>query len=219
MCGRYSLVNVNSLLRRYSLTNIGFHLSPRYNIAPTQDVPIIVREEQGNLVKSMKWGLVPHWAKDPKIGNSLINARAETVSEKPAFRPALSKRRCLVPADSFYEWVKVRKQKVPQRILPKSREIMSFAGIWESWVQKDKEPLLSFAIITTAANELMKPIHDRMPVILKVEDEDVWLNPTTTKTSLLNIFKPCNEDLLESYEVSRNINNPANDGPDLIQAI
>ena len=219
MCGRYSLVEINKLLLRYSIVNSGFHFLPRYNIAPTQEVPIIVREDQGNSLKCMKWGLVPHWAKDPKIGNSLINARAETIVEKPAFRNAFSKRRCLIPADSFYEWVKVGKQKVPQRILPKNREILSFAGIWESWGTKDKDPLLSFAIITTAANEMMKGIHDRMPVILSIENEDIWLNPETTKESLLATLKPCDEDLLESYEVSRNLNNPANDGPELIQAI
>lgn len=217
MCGRYSLVEINKLLMRYAIEDSGFHFLPRYNIAPTQEVPIIVREEKGNSLKNMRWGLVPHWAKDLKIGNSLINARAETIVEKPAFRIAFSKRRCLVPADSFYEWIKIGKQKIPHRILPKNREIMSFAGIWESWSTKDKDPLLSFAIITTAANEMMKDIHDRMPVILSNKNEDIWLNPETTKDSLLATLRPCNDDLLESYEVSRNLNNPANDGPDLIQ--
>ena len=219
MCGRYSLVEINKLLLRYSIVDSGFHFLPRYNIAPTQEVPIIVHGEKGNSLKSMKWGLVPHWANDPKIGNSLINARAETIVEKPAFRTAFSKRRCLVPADSFYEWIKFGKQKVPHRILPKNGDIISFAGIWESWFSKDKKELLSFAIITTGPNQTMKNIHDRMPVILRVEDEDAWLKLDTTKESLLSFLMPCNDDFLESYEVSRELNDPANDRPELIQAI
>ncbi|MFO1464332.1 MAG: SOS response-associated peptidase [bacterium] len=219
MCGRYSLVEINKLLLRYSIADSGFHFLPRYNIAPTQEVPIVVHEEKGNKLKSMKWGLVPHWAKDKRIGNSLINARAETIVEKPAFRSSFQKRRCLVPADAFYEWEKVGKQKVPLRILPKEKGIFSIAGIWDRWETPEKKDLLSFSIITTSPNDMMKPIHNRMPVILGLEDEDTWLNPESSKEHLLSLLKPCPEDYLEYYEVSRNLNNPANDRPELIQAV
>jgi|ERR1039458_2367373 putative SOS response-associated peptidase YedK len=192
---------------------------PRYNIAPTQAV-IVVGDDGKRYLKPMRWGLIPSWTKDPSIGNRMINARAETLAEKPAFRNALKKRRCIIPADGFYEWQKLGKVKQPLRIVLKSREPFGFAGLWEHWKSPDGEEILSCTIITTAANELLKDVHERMPVILTRDAEAAWLDPKTQDTgALLALLKQYPAEEMEFYPVSRDVNSPAVDVPGNIEPI
>lgn len=169
----------------------------------------------------MRWGLIPSWAKDTAIGNRMINARAETLAEKPSFRKAFEKRRCIVPADSFFEWRKTNgKTKIPVRFVLKSREPFAFAGLWETWRKPDGQELRSFTIITTAANDLLRPIHDRMPVILRQSDEGKWLDPSAAdaaKLTLLLAQYPA--EAMESYDVSTLVNSPRNDVPECIAPV
>ena len=166
MCGRYTQTLAGPiLLSRFRLEETVLDLKPRYNIAPGQEAAVVVREETTTLA-AMRWGLVPSWAKEPAIGNRMINARAETITEKPSFKRLIERRRCLVPADGFYEWRREAKGKVPMRFILKSREPFAFAGLWDRWRNPEGAELRTFTIITTAANELMRPVHDRMPVIL-----------------------------------------------------
>ncbi|HUK82266.1 MAG TPA: SOS response-associated peptidase [Verrucomicrobiae bacterium] len=194
-------------------------LTPRYNIAPTQSVIVVNDTGQRQLVQ-MRWGLIPSWAKDESIGNRMINARAETIAEKPAFRAALKKRRCLIPADGFYEWQKQGKLKQPVRIVLKSREPFAFAGLWELWNSPEGEEVLSCTIITTTANELLKQVHERMPVILPREAEAEWLDPNIQDPEkLLPLLKPYRSELMEFYPVDRIVNSPSNDTPQCIVPI
>ena len=178
MCGRYTLTtDLKQVAKRFDAAADEIpSVAPRYNIAPTQNV-IAVSDDGKRTIKQMRWGLIPSWAKDSAIGNRMINARAETLAEKPAFRSALKKRRCIIPADGFFEWKKLGKLKQPFRIVLKNREPFGFAGLWEHWKSPDGEEILSCTIITTEANELLKAVHERMPVILDREAEAVWLDP------------------------------------------
>lgn len=174
-------------------------------------------------MRPMRWGLIPRWAKDPAIGNRLINARAETVAEKNSFRDSLRKRRCLVPSDGFYEWQKLpgRAGKQPMRIVMKGGEPFAFAGLWDAWKHPEtKEIVETFTIITTTANELMAAIHDRMPVILAKEDENEWLDcETEYKDALLRLLKPFEAEKMTAYEVGTEVNSPTRDARDLIRAL
>src|SRR5438477_11225597 len=177
MCGRFVLkAPFSELVRLYNVTN-NINLEPRYNIPPTEDVAVVRSHDGNRTLDMLRWGLVPYWAKDIKIGFSLINAKAETVAEKPAFREAFTKRRCIIPADGFYEWKKLDpKTKQPYAIVMKDRSVFGFAGLWERW--KDKvsgEIVQSCAIVTTEPNEVCAPIHNRMPVILSPENYARWL--------------------------------------------
>ena len=165
-------------------------------------------------------GLIPHWAKDPALGNRMINARAETLAEKPSFCEALKKRRCLIPADGFYEWQKVGKVKQPMRIVLKSRAPFGLAGLWDRWISPEKKEVLTCTIITTAANELIREIHDRMPVLLQQDDEARWLDPgLTDPVQLLQLLKPYPSELMEYYPVSRQVNSPRVDLPSNIEPL
>ncbi len=165
----------------------------------------------------MHWGLIPSWAKDPSIGNKMINARAETLLEKPSFKRLVGKRRCLVLTDGFYEWRKEGKRKVPMRMLLKTRELFAFAGLWDRWKKPDGNEFQSFTIITIDANDLLRPIHDRMPVILGRDGEEKWLNPDLKDPSeLLPLLKPYPSELMEAYDVSPLVNSPRNDRPECI---
>jgi putative SOS response-associated peptidase YedK len=191
----------------------------RYNIAPTQAV-IVVGDDGKRYLKSMRWGLIPSWAKDPSIGNRMINARVETLAEKPAFRAALKKRRCIIPAGGFYEWQKLGKVKQPMRIMLKSREPFGFAGLWEHWKSPDGEEILSCTIITIEANELLKAVHERMPVILTRDAEAAWLDPKTQEPEkLLPLLKQYPAGEMEFYPVSRDVNSPAIDRPANIERV
>jgi putative SOS response-associated peptidase YedK len=214
MCGRYSFAVEDELIReRFGVTVRSAIYKARYNCAPSQDLPVITGELPGELV-FFRWGLIPSWAKDSTIGYRMINAKAETILEKPSFRSAVRSRRCLVPADGFYEWKK-EKGKIPYRIVRKDRVPFAMAGIWERWAGRDGTVIHSFSIITTIPNELVEKIHDRMPVILRREDEQKWIGKTP-EDEIISMLKPFPADLMESYPVSPLVNSPGNDSPDLI---
>ena len=232
MCGRFVLVDWYGVEQRFDLpetdlrhiserySEIGEAPYPRYNIAPTQEVLAIRNKGEGNRAEMMRWGLVPSWAKDPKIGNRMINARSETLSERPSFRTAYRRRRCLIVADSFYEWKREGKTRTPMRIMLESEEPFAFAGLWETWKRPDESWMLSCTIITTAANELVSGIHDRMPVILDPDVESAWLDPDLDDTSVLSdLLVPYPTELMTAYEVSRIVNSAANDVPECIAPI
>lgn len=218
MCGRYSqAVKPGKLAQRFRLEPPGPEMPRRYNIAPTQNAPVVTNDAPKRL-RLMRWGLIPAWAKDAAIGNRMINARAETISEKPSFRKPLERRRCLVLADGFYEWrAAAGRAKVPVRIVLKSREPFALAGLWDLWRGPEGRELATFTIITTQANEVLKPIHDRMPVILRPEEEEKWLAPGPVEAAklapLLNSY-PAGE--MEAYDVSQFVNSPRNDTPECI---
>ena len=176
MCGRFTLVTPFVAVTERFHASAPRDLRPRYNIAPGQDVLCVIRDGE-NRIEPLRWGLIPSWAKDPAIGNRLINARAETVAEKPSFRSAFAKHRCLVVADGFYEWRKAGKGKVPVYISLKSKRPFGFAGLYEHWKAPDGKEIRTCTIITTDSNDLVRPIHDRMPVILPEDAEDRWLDP------------------------------------------
>lgn len=219
MCGRYTLTpEQKAIQKRYNIKPGPYVHESRYNIAPSQPAPVIVKGD-GNEIRMMKWGLVPYWAKDPKIGFKLINARGETITEKPSFKTAFKKRRCLVPADGFYEWEKKQggRLKIPHRFTLKTEEIFSFAGLWDVWKTAEGESLETFTIITTSPNKLMEPLHNRMPVILKSEDEDIWLDTKADQESLLSLLKPYDTGSMDEYEVSVKVNSAREESPDLIE--
>ncbi len=218
MCGRFALYTPKeAVVRLFGLQAVP-DLRARYNIAPTQSVLAVREDEPGTREALMlRWGLVPFWAKDPAIGNRMINARGETVAEKPAFRQAFRRRRCLIPADGFYEWQKVPGGKQPWFIGARDDALLAFAGLWERWdARGTEEPLESCTIITTAANATLAPLHDRMPVILHSGLWDSWLSGTTGAADLSGMLRPASNQLLAARPVSRRVNSPANDDPGLL---
>ena len=226
MCGRYTLrVDAETVAAQLKLDTVP-ELAPRYNIAPTQTAPVIrlSLEEEARVLTMMRWGLVPFWAKDPGIGNRMINARSETASGKPAFRAAFKRRRCVVPADGFYEWRKTPDGKQPYRIVVDDGVPFAMAGLWESWRPKDAsddvEPLLSYTILTTAPNDKIAALHDRMPVILAAEEIDRWLDPGASDTEALEaMLDAFPAERMSAYPVSRHVNRPANDDPTCIEPV
>jgi putative SOS response-associated peptidase YedK len=191
MCGRFVLISdLKNIQKDFDIQNILCGHQPSWNITPAQSVPAIIRHNGNNQLVSYRWGLIPSWSKDPSIANKLINARAETVDKKPSFRDAFKKRRCLIVADGFYEWKKEGKSKVPLYFYLKSGRPFGFAGLYETWISPGKKEISTCAIITIDANELVKPIHDRMPVILSKDKERVWLDSDVVDVSAaLSILK------------------------------
>src|SRR5215216_3572508 len=178
MCGRYTLrTPVDTLAEAFEIEEYPSSIVPSYNIAPTQEVAAVVEEDEKRKLEMLRWGLIPSWAKDPAIGNKMINARAETLAEKPSFRTALKRRRCLVVADGFYEWKKTGGGKTPMYVQLKDGQPFGFAGLWEAWQSPEDGLIKTCTIITTTPNELLADIHDRMPVILPREAYDRWLAP------------------------------------------
>lgn len=217
MCGRYTLYTDGTVIaQQFELTEVPV-LEPHYNIAPTQPVAVVRQTQQGRALHALRWGLVPPWAKDPAIGSRMINARAETVAEKPSFRSALRRRRCLVLADGFYEWQAVGKgPKQPFYIHLKDKQPFVFAGLWEVWGDTHNQ-LESCTIITTTPNALMQPIHNRMPVILPPEQYATWLDPELTDTGPLTaLLQPYTAEKMDAYPVSRTVNRALHDSPDCI---
>jgi len=211
MCGRYTLKKTkNELEKQFNIVYSSIKVQQRFNIAPTQIVPTVIETGKGNELHGYRWGLIPHWAKDKSIGNKLINARAETVHEKPSFRKSFKTQRCLIPADGFIEWKKQGKEKYPHYISLKSDTVFAFAGIWAEW-RMGEEVIRSCCIITTEANPYLQPIHNRMPVILNPEDYSIWLAPVEKAETLRSLLRPFPEDQMKEYEASREINSPAND--------
>ncbi|MEH7120941.1 SOS response-associated peptidase [Neobacillus vireti] len=224
MCGRFTLTaTIDEIMDRFDIQSFLKEelYAPSYNIAPSQQVLAVINDGTSNRMGFLKWGLVPPWTNDPSIGNKMINARAETITEKPSFRHAFQKKRCLVIADSFYEWKRQSDQtKTPMRIKLRSNELFAMAGLWEGYKAKDGKTLYSCSVITTGPNELMKGIHDRMPVILNREDEPVWLNPAINDPNRLTaLLKPYDDALMDTYEVSPMVNSPKNNSIELIQKI
>lgn len=223
MCGRFTLtVDASELLEQFPWINIPQgSLKPRYNIAPTQ--PVAVLPNDGNQrLDYFIWGLIPSWADDPKIGNRLINARSETLAEKPSFRTAYRRRRCLIFADGFYEWkqLKGEDQKTPFFIFRDGKRPFAFAGLWEIWHDPDGSEVRSCTIITTEPNEVVERLHNRMPVILTEDAYQAWVNPEEVDPSeLQGYLKPYPGDDLQAYPVSRAVNNPSSDQPELIQKV
>jgi len=219
MCGRFTLtVNPAEVQETFSPYTFPQKFSPRFNIAPTQPVLVIPNDDQ-NTADFFVWGLIPMWAKDPAIGNKLINARGETLEEKPAFRGSLKYKRCLIIADGFYEWkgAEGKKVKTPFFIHMKDRKPFAFAGLWDSWNTPDGSLIKSCTIITTEPNELTGIIHNRMPVILHPRDYAKWLDPSPqTPDQLKPLLKPYPADLMDAYPVSTLVNTPANDIPELV---
>jgi putative SOS response-associated peptidase YedK len=219
VCGRFVLNSTSAEIADHFDLKETLELSPRFNIAPTERIPII-RAPAGTRECSMaRWGLIPAWSKEPKTEYSTFNARAETVSAKPAFRAAFRQRRCLIPVDGYYEWQSSEKTKKPYYICFADNQPFAFAGLWERW-EKDNRAVESCTIIVTEANDLMKPIHDRMPVILAAEDYDQWLDPKIVDAARIQSFlKPCPSQWLQAYPVSQAVNNSRNEGEDLIKPL
>jgi len=213
MCGRFSLTaNEAELNLRFELAGGEATYIPRYNGAPTQLMAVITNENPDKLAVS-RWGLIPPWAKDSSIGNKMINARAETITEKASFRVPLYSKRCLVPADGFYEWQQDA-GKQPFRIFVKDNPIFAMAGLWETWKSADNTLINSFTIITTEANSFMKPIHNRMPVILKPENEKIWLSHINQE-QILSLLKPYDSNEMDCYAVSKLVNSSRNESKEV----
>jgi len=225
MCGRYRLtIDQQEQLEVYVAELFEEEdRGSRYNIAPTQRVPVLVIQDDTRWIRGFRWGLVPSWAKDPAIGNRMINARSETVAEKPSFRTAWKhRRRCLVLTDGFYEWQKPadgKGPKIPHAIEMADGRPFGFAGLWERWGSED-DPLFTCTILTTDANELVKPIHDRMPVILgDAEEWDAWVDPDVPSDELDGLLRPYPSEELHAYPVSTYVNKPGNEGPECVDPV
>jgi putative SOS response-associated peptidase YedK len=228
MCGRITATfEFNEIRVRWNLDRDLSLYSRRYNIAPEQiaaateqKVPVIVHDENGNHCKLMHWGLIPNWAKDPAIGNRMINARAETLTERAAFKNLVGSHRCIIPADGFYEWRREGRRKIPMWVHLKGREPFGLAGLWDVWRKPDGNGMESFTIITTEPNELVRPVHGRMPVILRPEDEERWLdvyrNPFGAVRSLL---RPYPAELMNAYDVPMVVNSARYDGPECVRPV
>ncbi|WP_396127684.1 SOS response-associated peptidase [Dethiobacter alkaliphilus] len=212
MCGRYTFVETGKLWERFGVE--GAQLVPRYNVAPTQEMPVITGSEKRRLIQ-MRWGLVPHWAKEISIGSRMINARGETVEEKPSFRSSFRHKRCLVPADGFFEWQRQNGLKVPYRFTLANGGLFAMAGLWDRWISPNGDEIQTFTIITTTANELVGTVHDRMPVILSRENEQLWLEGKDAK-HLKQLLVPYPAEQMSCYQVSQLCNSAKNDLPECI---
>lgn len=211
MCGRYTLSQSEGLSRRFEISEV--RIPPRFNIAPTQTAPVVrLRKEGQRELALLKWGLVPSWAREPTVGSRMINARCETVRKKPSFQEAFRRRRCLVPADGFFEWRKLQGTKQPFFFTTKDSQIFAFAGLWERFREADSF-LETFTIITCNANELVGRVHSRMPVILPEENYSRWLNPNEMPWVLESMLQPFPPGKMTAFPVSRLVNSPANDVP------
>jgi len=219
MCGRFSFSPLAKIIEdRFNVKVDKANYKPRYNCAPTQNLAV-VSNRNPNELSFYRWGLIPFWAKNIGIGNKLINAKAETIAEKASFKNSFKRKRCLVLCDGFYEWKKINtKEKIPYRITMKNESLFAMAGIWDSWKSESGEFINSFSIITTEPNSLMKNIHNRMPVLLEQKDEKAWLHNNNPEF-LKSLLKPFAHDLLTAYPVSKLINSPANDNPEVLKPV
>jgi putative SOS response-associated peptidase YedK len=220
MCGRFTLtVSSETIARQFELAEVP-ELEPRYNIAPTQPVPAVrlSRAADGRVLDLLHWGLIPSWAKDPGMGSRLINARVETAAEKPAFRAAFRKRRCLIVADGFYEWQARGSRKQPFWFRLEDGQPFAFAGLWERWRDPESDAAIdSCTILTGPANRLVSPVHDRMPIILRPDDYAAWLDTTGEDLDRLQaLLRPYAPEEMVAVPVSQRVNSPANEGPELI---
>jgi putative SOS response-associated peptidase YedK len=221
MCARYTLTARPQLVAELFDLDLLIDIQPRYNVAPTQQVLALRTSPEGKReFTTLRWGLVPFWADDVKIGNKLLNARGETIFEKPSFRDAAKKRRCLIPADGFYEWRTENGKKQPYFIHEPGRKPFAFAGLWERWHGEDGKELQTCSIVTTDANSLLKPLHDRMPVILHKKDFSNWLDPALTDAKQLKpLLKPLPDEALQMYRVTPRMSSPRYDDPSCVESI
>lgn len=221
MCGRFDLHLPREVIADIFGITIVQDIPPRFNIAPTQQVVVFRTYPDGTRhLDLLKWGLIPSWAKDPSIGSRMINARSETVDIKPAFRTALKHRRCIIPANGFYEWREVAGKKHPLYVKLKGNKLIMFAGLWDHWKPPEGEVIESCTILTTTTNDLIKHLHDRMPVILDPMDIDLWVDPKVDDPGQLKpLFKPYPSELMEMYPVGDQVNSPRNDTSDLIKPL
>ncbi|MGI8494230.1 MAG: SOS response-associated peptidase [Pyrinomonadaceae bacterium] len=222
MCGRYTNAAKKEQIKKEFQITVKSSVSdkPRYNIAPSQMIDVVLNEESKTVLTGLKWGLVPHWSKDAEIGSRMINARAETLAEKPSFRDAFKSRRCIIPATGFYEWQKKGSGgKQPFYFYLPEKEVFGFAGLYENWLDKETgESLESCTIITTEANEILKPVHDRMPVILKAKDYEEWLDEKLKDTERLEkLLIPYPAKEMKSHPVNKSVNIPDVDSAELIK--
>ena len=222
MCGRYTLSTpVEKLAEEFDVSGPLPDLPPSYNVAPSQEVAAIVEDGGGERrLELLRWGLIPAWADDPGIGSRMINARSETAAEKPSFRRAFKERRCLIPADGFYEWQKTNGGKQPYHLKMRDGRPFAFAGLWESWNRDEEGEIRSCTILTTNANDLVGEVHHRMPVILPPETYDLWLDSDVRETEqLLSLMVPYPTEEMEAYPVSRRVNNPSNNEPGCVESV
>jgi len=222
MCGRFvRKATAQDIADEFELDpgDIGIDLAPRYNIAPGQQVAAVLSDGKPRL-EGLRWGLIPHWAKDPKIGYKMINARAETLSQKPSFKASLKRKRCLVVADGFYEWRKEGSKKTPIYVRMKSGKPFGFAGLYDSWRSPEGNDIRTCSIVTTTPNRLLAPIHERMPVILDKKGRGIWLGGEQEDLRpLLDLLVPFDESQMEAYPVAPAVNRPEHDAPDCIQPV
>lgn len=227
MCGRFTqTATPETIAKHFRLPDVPLFAKPNYNVSPSHKVTAVRLHPESAKREGVlfRWGLIPSWAKDMKIGFQCINAKAETIGEKPVFRSAFKKKRCLVVADGFYEWQKTigrdgKERKQAMRICRRDSQPFAFAGLWEWWGPEGTEPIESCTIITTAPNELMTPIHNRMPVILPSDSYELWLDPSSQPEPLKTLLRPCPSEELEAYPVTALVGNPRNNAPGLLDRI
>jgi putative SOS response-associated peptidase YedK len=220
MCGRYLITTAPEAVRRLFGYLEQPNFPPRYNVAPTQPIPIVRLNAGKREFALVRWGLIPAWVKDPRGFSLLINARGDTVNDKPAFRNAMKRRRCLIPADGFYEWQEEGGRKRPYVVRPRHGGPIAFAGLWECWTGPNGEEVETAAIVTTDANRSLHPIHHRMPVIVARDAFDFWLDCANVDAlTAAAVFAPAPDGLMEAYEISTAVNRVANDGPDLLEPL
>jgi putative SOS response-associated peptidase YedK len=219
MCGRFFLKESIEMDEEFGVEERTIELYSNFNVAPMQTTPIIVRNSP-NHYELMRWGLVPFWAKDPAIGNRMINARSETIAEKPSFRNALKSRRCIVPASGFFEWKGEGKEKVPYLIHPTREKYFGFAGLYETWKNPETgEELKTYTIITTASTGKMKTLHERIPVMLDDQGRDQWLDKEAEIEKVLDLLHPAPDTTYDMYEISTAVNNPRNNAEELLEPV
>jgi putative SOS response-associated peptidase YedK len=223
MCGRFTQKSERPDIQLEFYIQ-GWQAEPAvsYNIAPSQKAGVIINNGENNIYDTYQWGLVPHWAKDLKIGNNMINAKAETITQKPSFKNPFKNKRCLIPSDGFFEWKKFGENKIPYFIFIKDNSLFSMAGLYDEWPGPDNKKLFTFTIITTEANELTAGIHDkkRMPVIIQKKDREEWLdNSKYNEADLLNFLKPYESKLMYAYEVSSFVNSPKNNSAKCLEPV
>ena len=230
MCGRYAITHSHKeLIERFAIEEAMMEWEPRYNIAPSQVVPVVIAERlegggdearEFRTLQPCKWGLLPSWAKDPKKIKPMINARAETIAEKPMFRSAFKRRRCLIPTDGFYEWRLVDGKRSPVFIHLKERPLFAFAGLYEDWTSPEGEKIRTCSIVTVGASERLSGVHDRMPAILPPQAESLWIDPTEEdRAKLLSLLAPYSSDAVDYYEVSTEVNSYRKDSPELVKPV
>ena len=221
MCGRFVLYrNLEEIQEAFDIQQVRWEPEPSYNVAPTQDVAVVVQREEVNSLEKMRWGLIPFWAKETKIGSRMINARSETLGEKPSFKRPFKSQRCLVIADGFFEWAKTDQGKIPMFIRLKSQGPLGFAGLYDLWVSPQSEAITSCTIVTTRPNDFMQAIHDRMPLILSKSQQATWLDVATPYIDeWLSSLAPYPSQEMEAYEVSRRVNSPQNNSVECIQPV